>query len=829
MRRQIILPSLVLLCTACLCAAPRQALMPGFGRQLTEKQKVERVKSPKTNVKRQAPAKNLVSSPKRLVVGRSEAETKKVDRLISYDVKIGNFDGTVKREYDQYGFPAKDTASNGNIAEYSYIWLVPGSVWSAKSVKTYSNGEFSYEESDKRTFHPNGMVATRETQDLTGSKMYYEYDANGYMVLEKDVDNNNTSHWTLLPGIGRWIETWDSDYSRQIITLDGDFGYTVEYQISESEEWKTQSIEGRWFNDQGDEIGNMYVYYDYDQDFLWGVREAYGGRIVKVDNGSTYEVVTENFEFDSGSSSYTWVPEHKTVYSSNYETPWVYSEGQIRTRDSFNYTDGKWGQTYSETYSWVNSQVVKDEEIDYEYDNEKTVQYYMPDQTSGELGDDIYYDASTGNYAVQTCEDYYYYYTYYDAKGNVVSRYREYDGPSSNISEWAVWNGNDWVACEGTHTIYEDSDDHYVITFDAQGRPAVVDGYEDGALDCRDEYEYTADGYICKFYVARNDGSLRLETISEFSTDASGVKTEKRTEYDSDGTISYSGDKYDPSTGVHYSLQFENGQWIETPSWVDDIFEILADGTQVRISRQIDADGNVVDSYKEVSLTTPTHEMNESYSWNTDLNMWVGNWKSERAIVDDGSFVIIAPSNPEVFYDEYFTPAGEDNEAEDNPWSEAQYQWDYENNTGWVCFRSLPEVTYPDNFTKVLVCKSLEDSMVETWTVDEARRQTYYSIENYIPDNQLISSSYNTCEYDEKGRLAKHNGNDYDGQVWSYIYHYGTIEVVGVEDVIASEQGNALNVYNLQGICVLRNAEPAALRTLQHGIYIVNGRKTAIR
>ena len=54
---------------------------------------------------------------------------------------------------------------------------------------------------------------------------------------------------------------------------------------------------------------------------------------------------------------------------------------------------------------------------------------------------------------------------------------------------------------------------------------------------------------------------------------------------------------------------------------------------------------------------------------------------------------------------------------------------------------------------------------------------------------------------------------------------------VGVNDILEGENGEAvsLEVYNLQGIRVLSNASAADVRNLPAGIYIVNGKKVAIK
>ncbi|MDE7159794.1 MAG: hypothetical protein K2O24_02970 [Muribaculaceae bacterium] len=61
-----------------------------------------------------------------------------------------------------------------------------------------------------------------------------------------------------------------------------------------------------------------------------------------------------------------------------------------------------------------------------------------------------------------------------------------------------------------------------------------------------------------------------------------------------------------------------------------------------------------------------------------------------------------------------------------------------------------------------------------------------------------------------------------------YQYRYTIYnESVNVEGLEASEEN--VTVYNLAGVRLLDNAEPAALHTLPAGLYIVNGRKLVIR
>lgn len=66
------------------------------------------------------------------------------------------------------------------------------------------------------------------------------------------------------------------------------------------------------------------------------------------------------------------------------------------------------------------------------------------------------------------------------------------------------------------------------------------------------------------------------------------------------------------------------------------------------------------------------------------------------------------------------------------------------------------------------------------------------------------------------------NGNE---SAPAYIYADGTSGVIGIEDAAAL----SADVYNLQGVCVRRNADIEALRSLPAGVYVVAGRKLVLK
>lgn len=94
-----------------------------------------------------------------------------------------------------------------------------------------------------------------------------------------------------------------------------------------------------------------------------------------------------------------------------------------------------------------------------------------------------------------------------------------------------------------------------------------------------------------------------------------------------------------------------------------------------------------------------------------------------------------------------------------------------------------------------------------------------------ILDNAIKSAGVYTCVF-EKGAFAIGSGEE----TWRSAAKSFEVTVSGAESVM--EVGSfeeAVTVYSLQGILLLENANPDALSTLAPGIYIVNGKKVAIK
>lgn len=71
-------------------------------------------------------------------------------------------------------------------------------------------------------------------------------------------------------------------------------------------------------------------------------------------------------------------------------------------------------------------------------------------------------------------------------------------------------------------------------------------------------------------------------------------------------------------------------------------------------------------------------------------------------------------------------------------------------------------------------------------------------------------------------------GDDPDNINTEPIVFIYTIGTTGIDSLVTSE-GGKVNVYTIDGITVLRNADAAAVKTLTKGLYIINGKKVVIR
>lgn len=773
------------------------------------------------------------AAPSKSVMRQAPAGMEYVDRLLKVDETLGSWVNSRTFEYDEYGFPKKVTSLSGSYSIYEYTWQVPGKIWASKKVCTYGeDGSLWYIAADiTRTFYPDGAVRTSTSKAYNGDNIsdyrIFEYDNAGNLIKETENRDNGEIYirsYTYFPLLDLWLVSNETPYEKLIVTLDGDNGYTAERWYLENNIWKLNSMKGFWYDNNGQQTGGMDLWFGDNG------ASGYGNKCFVEESADgiseTYYILDED-KLEQSQPEIVWLPSSKSIYSPNYYDPWIYADGQVRTKELYEYEDNQWVITFKKTITWFNEKIVKEVYEDYEYPEDSGTSYCMVLE-DGRLEEDFYYDEATGNYALFSYDEGYEYYTYFDAAGNAISKFRKKNYSNDEVPSYEQWVNSAWSKCTGTVTLYESGNDSYVIVFDGQGRVVRTEEYENGVFDGRTEYTYTDNGFIEKYYDAlENSDQLYLQSEDIYTMEGD-IKTSTYYKYGQDGSVEYAYKvAYDTKRLVTYSYEYNNGEWMETSVRVEPLREILADGTEIYIERDFDNEGNVVNVRKIVSVEKPDYRLAEHYEWNAERGDWDGVWKNEQAKIDKKPFVVIEPINPEDFEDEYFFPVSDEAVHDNMDWCSIEWYWDSTNYT-WVCHKYAPEYSYPDDYTQIVKYKSIEMESTETIRVDSGRRKLELAFSE-TRDNETAVTQQHLWAYDENGRVVSDIEYRADGDTWSYYYTYGPIEVIsGIDDVISGSAAK-VTVYNLQGICVLRDAAPGAIGNLPRGLYIINGRKVAVR
>lgn len=812
--------------------------LPGFGKRVKKQARGGGVRPSAT-----PSYKYLMAAPPRAVT-RTPRAGETVDRLVGIDATLPGLSYTTIFEYDKYGFPLKQTNSIGGYTDYAYTWNVPGKIWATKRV-CYADGEGNeYVETDiSRTFHANGAVATDSRVSHWNPRVVSEYNDKGYLLKKSTFygDYTDILTYTYIPQAGQWIEGFEGAYEKRFVELDGDDGYMVRTMRLYDDVWRVSEEQGEWYDKKGRRCGDLTLSYSYEGDEVhvlgsgWrNKEEEKDGYIVSIDS----YLVKDNNGVVLVDGRPQWKEGYKTIESKNINDPWVYKAGEVRTSESYDFQNGAWELDEKETYTWVADKVVKcvreRTSYDEEYDESGPVRvrYLSVEDQELDYEGDMYFDEATGRYGYSEYEEdetgeEYLCYTYCEADGRMISKFRRLytdDGVTFEQKAWEMWKDNHWQKCTGTITVYDS--ETYVITFDDQSRMSVCEKYEYGEPGRREEYTYIEDGWIEKDY------DISLTTGKRFlireATCLHGGDDFSVFEYDYDGNLEYGRrDTFDSVNKVKYNYSWEDGKWVFSNGYAQSIEETLADGTVITIERTVPEYGKVVNRYKEVKLTTSDYELFEYYEWDAERGRWYGMVKHEH--IKPKEFPVVEPVDPVAYEDEYFFPVTDEEDVNvREEWYTGHWSWDDEKGE-WHCYEPLPEISYPDEYTRIIKRKRDWESTEEKIIVDSQRRMIEAISESRVENNNDNVTHYrHTWAYDEKGRLVNDTEFRTDGDVWTYNYRYGTIEILsGVDKVVL---GTApVTVYNLQGVCVLRDASPEALKQLPGGLYIVNGKKICIR
>ena len=747
-----------------------------------------------------------VMAPERFET-RAEAETHQEQRLLSYHTSTWE-DGVFRHEeiydchYDEYGFPSQ-RVGNGGATNYKYTWKVPGKIWSERTIQEERDGHEWSKQTITREFHANGSVSKQT--DSYGNT--FEYNEDGYLVKRYDSYGYGTAYHYFAPA-NRWFESiFNAWQRREVVISDNSVEMTEMQQVGDK--WYPGHRHVDYFSANGEYVGYLDENYIIDGDNVT-IGNSYGNR--RYISKNDVEVVYTDEMWNSENKE--WLPTHRQGYSLNYfDSPWVYTPGGVHYEKSYDYDidTSSWGLTWSDTYTWITPKVVK---CVYHGDGETSESYYMTG-LEVEEGDNgltgISYDVTTGDFAYSVSpegEDVEYYYIC-KADGSVLHKFRqEYD-------KWQEWNGTEWVKCSGTIKVAQDSDDQFVITFDSEGRMTRFDSYEDGEMDYYELYSYAADGGVFFTTYERNDAGNYLKHTEEYYLrNAAGELVEEWDKYyDEDGTLN-SGYRRVYKTPKHYqNFDLQDGVWVAMDWTREPDYIEGPDGLTTNIYYTVDEQGNAIPVGKEVNMNGAMDPQggyeawNERWVWDTDLNEWRGEYRSENKLVPYPDFECIMPDDPVALGDEYFVSK--------NPMSISgterrmlnmyrQQEWDADTKSWRTVYGQGYDFETPDAFTFVATPYMPGQMMSYVAKVDQDRR--------------IVSLNERSWEYDAEGRLAKYSvvTNNEPNVTVTTEYKWGDVPVLGsgVADIVGDDARTVVAVYGLNGVEVKADTLPA-------GIYVV--------
>ena len=449
------------------------------------------------------------------------------------------------------------------------------------------------------------------------------------------------------------------------------------------------------------------------------------------------------------------------------------------------------------------------------------------------------------------------YYTYYDKNGNVtrqlkvVANDERTSATMGDLATYELKNGT-WTIVTGVIKI-GDAAGHFEAEFDSKGRVIRSDEYNaDNQLAERSLYTYTDNGYTEEQYELLDDKLYKLQ-VSGISIDANGTLSDWYIYYDGDGKAIH-GNKYETyANGKHVDYYYDTvtGQFVYSGANVDPSENVAPDGTVTTIYRELDADGNIVETSKVVRKSTDGYSLYEVYD--KQDGKWVGKEKREDFLVDQPYFPVNPIPDPLECHDEYFFPEDDDDVLSlvrmyhntyvwlNDAWSllyGASQTYALEGNTltsTYTRTENNPEYGRSYKYTDIIVetCDDNRNLVSQTCYYEtvgtEGEEKSYHASKrefSYEYNSEQLLTSVHYCDYmDETG-----NGLvQYSRSTTNYIY--SPIEIVGINP--ASSTGKAafrlngrtlvatagtLSVYAPDGTLVAEGQQPTLSTP---GIYIV--------
>lgn len=791
---------------------------------------------------------------------------------------------TGKVTYDKYGhFQTVDFGEYKYVYDYEYGI---GGRWTKKTVTMTDNGSARIESREERTLDDQGRVLTikcyeANTDDenyelvLAEEKEYdYAHDPKGVLVKHVDYDT-----WEPSRVKEQLLRKWFEPLQAYVECEDG-YGGFCELSV-EATKYIVKSYRYNYETEAYDELSDLYEYYftEDGRDAGWYHVEYYDGDVeseegekyLYTDNapqaGYTTKVTQKIGDVDSFDDFEDWTYTTKEEYSNNYDDPLIPGSGN-RYKKEYTYdTDTRsWTLAESVSKEWAAQGYLKET---YQYYGEDggdydrtTVEIWMYDSNGEKIGN--VYEFADGGYVVVTHEwnesnasetDFY---TYYDKNGNmtrqlkVVANDEKTSATMGDVTTYELKNGT-WTLITGVIKI-DGAAGYIEAEFDSKGRVIRSDEYDtDNQLVKRSLYTYTDNGYTEEEY-ALFDGKLYKTSVSGISLDAYGTLSDWYIDYNDLGYAmsGYKQETYANGKHVTYSYDTDKEQFVYSGSYVSSYYDVAPDGTQTTIYRELDADGNILETEKHIDKSTEGYYLTERYV--KQDGKWVGTEKHEEFTVRSPSFHVNPVPDPLEYHDEYFFPDDDDlpsiagsrilvNRYE---WRNDAWSLQCGENCAYVLDGNTLTKTYTYTYNNPDYGRSNIETEITVQTCDDNRNlvaqtnsyetiRTDFEYKSYHASKREYTYEYNSEQLLTSARYSNYMDETGNGMVQysrtTKTYVYSPIDVVGIKSATSngtvrfnldgrtlSATSGTLSVYAPDGTLV---AEGTRLTLPSSGIYIV--------
>lgn len=809
---------LALISSVCATAQTHQTLpqpVPGVkAQQLFKKANSNRAEAqrpdPKTTYALQTKGVRMVPLAQIAKAQRAEKADEMVKKTLLTSWSYSEDNGTPetgKITYDKYGrFSVVDYGSYKDL--YTYDINETGSKWSKKLVRRQRGENTVDHYKEERTFDQYNRVSTIKVYSdkyepifmLVEEREYdYSHNAEGVEVKNIDYIPNNDVHQPGQVEMLKWFAptqsyisiTYDAQYEEVELEVNGT-NYTLKrYSKNRANELVLTGTEEHYFTADGRELGYLKCSY-FDGRISY--RE---GRKTEILPNTPEVGFTTEIKYQASSYLETaneWTYSEKRVFTNNQDLPKIQANGDRSYKQySYNTDKAEWVLKRNKTEEWTSEGFLKETWEEYydngELDSRETgiIKYSAQGEEEGYV-----MPFKNGGYVMETdipgVDGSYL--TFYDKNHNVTRQlraiYKDEKGDyvyESTVPEETIYeelkNGQ-WVPVT-TDLMFGDGDTHLEVKFNDKGQMTQWDEYEEGRHTEHVVYTYLNNGYIEQSYNTETD---KVEEYTQVTKDADNVVTYINYEYNNSEIIW--GEKYVTyPTGkqLQYTWSSSLGDFKLQNTTAKTLTSTAADGTRTSIYREIDDNGNVIETRKESYYNKDGEYRREVY--NKVDGQWVGEEKSEQKPVTVPQFEVLDLQDPMACNDEYFYPYDGDEEEDvfPNSTTNSTY-WGWKDGQWVVTSQNNIVYSQPDDNTLVQTTTYLSDQTADNRD-PRYEKETYYDSRKRDSRNNLVEHKYGSTileiydgtttqnsqsevidsyTYNDEGLLTSHKHEEYSGQ-----------------------------------------------------------------